>query len=67
MLPLAIEKPCSTPRKVIHFVTGGFSGATQVAVELVRACKADPNWEVMLVGAFEHHPRAQAGVFAVQA
>ncbi|WP_081961658.1 glycosyltransferase [Aquabacterium sp. NJ1] len=35
--------------RVIHFVTGGFSGATQVAVDLVRACGADPEWEAVLV------------------
>ncbi|MFT3858117.1 MAG: glycosyltransferase [Aquabacterium sp.] len=35
--------------KVIHFVTGGFSGATQVAIELVRACKGDPDTQAMLV------------------
>jgi glycosyltransferase involved in cell wall biosynthesis len=35
--------------KVIHFVTGGFSGATQVVVELVRACKVDPGWNALLV------------------
>ena len=27
----------SEPLRVLHFVTGGFSGATQVAVDLVRA------------------------------
>lgn len=37
------------PLRVIHFVTGGFSGATQVATELVRACKGDSRWQAMLV------------------
>lgn len=37
------------PLRVIHFVTGGFSGATQVAVELVRAGAADPSVEALLV------------------
>lgn len=37
------------PLRVIHFVTGGFSGATQVAVELVRAAVNDPGMEALLV------------------
>lgn len=37
------------PLRVIHFVTGGFSGATQVAVELVRAAVTDPGMEALLV------------------
>lgn len=37
------------PLRVIHFVTGGFSGATQVALDLVRAAKTDPDMQAMLV------------------
>jgi glycosyltransferase involved in cell wall biosynthesis len=33
---------------VLHFVTGGFSGATQVAVDLCRAAQAQGRTEVML-------------------
>jgi glycosyltransferase involved in cell wall biosynthesis len=35
--------------KVIHFVTGGFSGATSVAIELVRAAQARGSSQSMLV------------------
>lgn len=38
----------SRPR-VLHFVTGGFSGATQVAVDLVRAHGASGRFEALLV------------------
>lgn len=41
--------PPARPLRVLHFVTGGFSGATQVAVDLVRAAKSDPEIEAMLV------------------
>lgn len=37
------------PLRVIHFVTGGFSGATQVAVELVRASQGDAHVQAHLV------------------
>jgi glycosyltransferase involved in cell wall biosynthesis len=37
------------PLRVIHFVTGGFSGATQVALDLVRAAQSDPSTQAMLV------------------
>lgn len=37
-----------TPR-VLHFVTGGFSGATQVALDLVRAHRASGRFESLLV------------------
>lgn len=42
-------RPGDRPLRVIHFVTGGFSGATQVAVELVRAAATDPGMEALLV------------------
>ena len=35
--------------KVLHFVTGGFSGATQVAIDLCEAARRTPGMEVMLV------------------
>lgn len=35
--------------KVLHFVTGGFSGATQVAVDLCEAAQRTPGMQVMLV------------------
>ena len=35
--------------RLLHFVTGGFSGATQVAVDLCLAAKRTANFEVLLV------------------
>ncbi|GGY77920.1 glycosyl transferase [Cellvibrio zantedeschiae] len=35
--------------KVIHFVTGGFSGSTSVAIELVKASLGNPQFESLLV------------------
>lgn len=35
--------------KILHFVTGGFSGATQVAVDLCEAAQRTPGMEVLLV------------------
>lgn len=35
--------------RVMHFVTGGFSGATQVAVDLCRAARRTQDMEVLLV------------------
>jgi hypothetical protein len=35
--------------RVLHFVTGGFSGATQVAVDLCLAAQAAGNMDVKLV------------------
>ncbi len=37
------------PLRVIHFVTGGFSGATQVALDVARAAQTDPDMSAMLV------------------
>lgn len=37
------------PTRILHFVTGGFSGATQVAVDLCFAARKSPDMEVMLV------------------
>lgn len=45
--PAASSNPART--RVIHFVTGGFSGATQVAVDLVRAARASGDTEPLLV------------------
>ena len=35
--------------KVLHFVTGGFSGATQVAVDLCLAAQGEPGMQTLLV------------------
>lgn len=35
--------------RVLHFVTGGFSGATQVAIDLCRAARRSAGMEVLLV------------------
>lgn len=35
--------------RILHFVTGGFSGATQVAVDLSMAALHTPGYEVLLV------------------
>ena len=35
--------------RVLHFVTGGFSGATQVAIDLCRAARRTPGMDVLLV------------------
>ena len=39
----------TTPIRILHFVTGGFSGATQVAVDLSLAALHTPGYEVLLV------------------
>jgi hypothetical protein len=46
-LPGAVA-PAARPR-VLHFVTGGFSGATQVAVDLVQAHGESGRFEALLV------------------
>lgn len=35
--------------RILHFVTGGFSGATQVAIDLSLAALKEPGYEVLLV------------------
>jgi glycosyltransferase involved in cell wall biosynthesis len=42
-------QPTATPPRVIHFVTGGFSGATQVAVNLCLAAQRAGSMQTMLV------------------
>ena len=37
------------PLRVLHFVTGGFSGATQVAVDLCLAAQGEPDMQTLLV------------------
>ena len=37
------------PLRVLHFVTGGFSGATQVAVDLCLAAQREPGIQTLLV------------------
>lgn len=43
--PLAAQRPL----KVVHFVTGGFTGSTKVAIDLIRAVKNNPAFSSMLV------------------
>lgn len=46
----AIPSPAARPLRVMHFVTGGFSGgATQVAIALVNAARTEPGFEPLLV------------------
>lgn len=42
-------QPIKRPTRVLHFVTGGFSGATQVAIDLVRASIGSADIEPLLV------------------
>jgi glycosyltransferase involved in cell wall biosynthesis len=50
MQPLAMQaQNTAQPLKVLHFVTGGFSGATQVAVDLCLAAREDPGIQTLLV------------------
>ena len=44
-----MQTPPDAPLKVLHFVTGGFSGATQVAVDLCLAAQASGDMQVQLV------------------
>lgn len=39
----------AAPLKIIHFVTGGFTGSTKVAIDLIRAAKNNPCFSSMLV------------------
>jgi len=46
----ATSSPPARALRVMHFVTGGFSGgATQVAIALVNAARAEPGFEPLLV------------------
>ncbi|HCL87288.1 glycosyltransferase [Pulveribacter sp.] len=42
-------QPAGRPLRVLHFVTGGFSGATQVAVDLCLAAREDAGLQTLLV------------------
>jgi len=44
-----VTQPRGQRPKVLHFVTGGFSGATQVAVDLVRAHGVAGRFDALLV------------------
>jgi glycosyltransferase involved in cell wall biosynthesis len=44
-----MQTALDAPLKVLHFVTGGFSGATQVAVDLCLAAQASGEFQVQLV------------------
>ena len=46
MLHLSAPKK---PLKIVHFVTGGFTGSTKVAVDLIRAVQDNPAFSTMLV------------------
>ena len=56
-LPGAAGTPAVRRPRVLHFVTGGFSGATQVAVDLVRAHAASGRCEALLVLRRKRHTR----------
>lgn len=43
------DAPVGRRPRVLHFVTGGFSGATQVAIDLVDAHRASGNFDAKLV------------------
>lgn len=45
--PAVTSRP--RPLKVIHFVTGGFTGSTKVAIDLIRGAKHHPSFSSMLV------------------
>ena len=53
----AAGAPAMRRPRVLHFVTGGFSGATQVAVDLVRAHTASGRCEALLVLRRKRHTR----------
>ena len=45
----SVQQKTAGTLRILHFVTGGFSGATQVAVDLCLAAKRATNFEVLLV------------------
>lgn len=48
--PIALnQNPKNRPIRVIHFVTGGFSGSTSVAIELVKSTLGSNQFSSMLV------------------
>ena len=47
--PSVIDKTTPRPTRVLHFVSGGFSGATQVAIDLVRASLGRTDIQPLLV------------------
>ncbi len=55
---MAGAQPVGRPLKVLHFVTGGFSGATQVAVDLCLAAQGDPRLQTLLVLRRKRHTSA---------
>lgn len=56
--PSQPDAPSQRPR-VVHFVTGGFSGATQVAVDLCRAARRSGPFEPVLVLRRKRHTPMQ--------
>lgn len=49
MTSTAVVQSRQQPLRLLHFVTGGFSGATQVAVDLCLAAQQTGHMEVLLV------------------
>lgn len=47
--PMQESSKSQRPLRVLHFVTGGFSGATQVAVDLCLAAQREPGLQTLLV------------------
>ena len=47
--PMQESSKSQRPLRVLHFVTGGFSGATQVAVDLCLAAQREPDMQTLLV------------------
>lgn len=63
---MPIDTPPTDRPKVVHFVTGGFSGATQVAVDLCLAAQRSGPFEPVLVLRRKRHT-PMAGVEALRA
>lgn len=60
--PIDAERP-----RVVHFVTGGFSGATQVAVDLcLGALRAGPYAPVLVLRRKDHTPMARVEALRAQ-
>jgi glycosyltransferase involved in cell wall biosynthesis len=61
------DTPAASRPKVVHFVTGGFSGATQVAVDLcLAALRGGPFEPVLVLRAKRHTPMARVEALRAQ-
>lgn len=61
------DTPPADRPKVVHFVTGGFSGATQVAVDLcLAALRGGPYEPVLVLRAKRHTPMARVEALRAQ-